>query len=52
MFLTLSDPVDDDRVGDLHHGVEDGGDQPQEEGDQHREAETGPAFKFIVSILC
>ena len=51
MFLTLSDPVDDDRVGDLHHGVEDGGDEPQEEGDQHSEAETGPVCKYLVSIL-
>ena len=38
-LLTLGDPVDGYRVGDLHHGVEDGGDQPGEEGDNHREAE-------------
>ena len=50
MFLTLSDPVDGDGVGDLHHGVEDCGDQPQEEGDQHREArrslDHGLALKY------
>ena len=38
-LLTLGDPVDGYGVGDLHHGVENGGDQPGEEGDYHREAE-------------
>ena len=38
-LLTLGDPVDGYGVGDLHYGVEDGGDQPGEEGDYHREAE-------------
>ena len=30
-LLTLGDPIHSDGVGDLHHGVEGGGDQPQEE---------------------
>ena len=38
-LLTLGDPVDGYGVGDLHHGVEDGGDHPGEEGDYHCEAE-------------
>ena len=38
-LLTLGDPVDGYGVGDLHYGVEDGGEQPGEEGDYHREAE-------------
>ena len=38
-LLTLGDPIDGYGVGDLHHGVEDGGDHPGEEGDYHCEAE-------------
>ena len=38
-LLTLGDPVDGDGVGDLHRGVEGGGDQPQEEWDYHYKAE-------------
>ena len=38
-LLTLGDSVDGYGVGDLHYGVEDGGDQPGEEGDYHRKAE-------------
>ena len=38
-LLTLGDPVHSNGVGDLHHGVECGGDQPQEEWDYHYKAE-------------
>ena len=38
-LLTLGDPVHSDGVGDLHHSVEGGGDQPQEEWDYHYKAE-------------
>ena len=38
-LLTLGDPVDGDRVGDLHHDVQHGGGEGRYKGNQHREAE-------------
>ena len=47
-LLTLGDPVHGDGVGDLHHGVEGGGDQPQEEWDYHYKAED---YQLIDKML-